>query len=86
MTHSPARGDPFVLRNRRFHEKIRDASLYWLPERFGGSSTVAGAMQPALPAAGLCSEKDHKTHRVLWRVMLVRPTTAFDSFELLLSP
>ena len=29
---------------------------------------MAEAMQSAMPAAGLCSEKDHKTHRVLWRV------------------
>jgi hypothetical protein len=65
-----------VLRRRkslgevREHGSIQDANLYWLRERFRSSSTVAEAMQSAMPAAGLCSEKDHKTHRVLWRVML----------------
>ncbi len=43
---------------------------------------MAEAMQPTLPPAGLCSEKDHKTHRVLWRVMLLRPTIA-SNFQLI---
>ena len=75
MTHCEAFSgacEASAERDERIPRQIRDSGLYGLPTRFRGGATVAEAMQSAMPAAGLCSEKDHKTHRVLWRVMLFR--------------
>ena len=74
MTHFQARGETSSERDERIPRQIRDSGLYGLRTRFRGPATVAEAMQPTLPAAGLCSEKDHKINQVLWRVMLFRPT------------